>query len=361
MYYSANWQLLEERIDDDNVANPGVDRHMQYVWGPRYIDDLICRRQDGDVDGDYLGASDNYWYHCTDAQFSTVAIIDDLADVVERIEYDAYGLARHHQPGDLDGDGDNDGNDYNILAANWGFFGPGDFDRSGVVDVLDLLWRLNRQKTALPWGELTNTWNGGANYPSDNIVGWDGYLMTGFDSMYAVRYRHYEIGTGRWVERDPAGHVNGMSLFQYVGSQPLKYTDPFGLSKSPPLPGTGLLELLEEISRLNKLNWASKEGERLNSLLDQERRTCKLLGGMPIRVNEIILCACNPCEAAKIAGQQSDLFYGDYKEWNNLWPASKWFGSNPANWGTGTGKLFLRSQLFTKWASREAKRLSQNH
>jgi hypothetical protein len=34
MYYSAQWQLLEERIDDDVDAQEpnGVDRHMQYVW-----------------------------------------------------------------------------------------------------------------------------------------------------------------------------------------------------------------------------------------------------------------------------------------------------------------------------------------
>jgi hypothetical protein len=50
MYYSADWQLLEEHIDDDTDAMTpdGVDRHMQYVWGPRYLDDIVLRRLDAD-------------------------------------------------------------------------------------------------------------------------------------------------------------------------------------------------------------------------------------------------------------------------------------------------------------------------
>src|SRR5690606_33594716 len=71
MYYGANWQLLEERIDDDVLAQtPEDDRAMQYIWGPRYIDDIIARRQVNlDTEGEEV------WYHLTDALFSTVAVI----------------------------------------------------------------------------------------------------------------------------------------------------------------------------------------------------------------------------------------------------------------------------------------------
>ena len=53
MFYSATpgiWQLLEERIDDESSFPNGVtssgdaadiDRHMQYIWGPRYILKMI--------------------------------------------------------------------------------------------------------------------------------------------------------------------------------------------------------------------------------------------------------------------------------------------------------------------------------
>ena len=28
-----------------------IDRHVQYVWGQGYIDDLLLHREDGDVNG----------------------------------------------------------------------------------------------------------------------------------------------------------------------------------------------------------------------------------------------------------------------------------------------------------------------
>jgi hypothetical protein len=36
-------------------------------------------------------------YHLTDAQFSTVAIMDHTADLAERITYSAYGEGRHRR------------------------------------------------------------------------------------------------------------------------------------------------------------------------------------------------------------------------------------------------------------------------
>ncbi len=43
-YYTTQWQVIEERLGSATTA----DRH--YLWGNRYIDDLILR--DRDVNGD---------------------------------------------------------------------------------------------------------------------------------------------------------------------------------------------------------------------------------------------------------------------------------------------------------------------
>ena len=42
-YYNNQWQCLEERVDEE--TRPDV----QYVWGARYIDDLILRDRDADA------------------------------------------------------------------------------------------------------------------------------------------------------------------------------------------------------------------------------------------------------------------------------------------------------------------------
>ena len=228
MYYSAasgGWQLLEERIDDDNDATPGTNRHVQYIWGPRYIDDLLCRRQDSDLDGEYL--DDSYWYHCTDVQFSTVAILDELAALTERAEYDPYGLPRHHRVADIDGDGSVNVSDQLIILAQWGLFGQGDFNRDGTVDVSDLLVLLADWGPALPLGELSHPGVG-------NIVGWDGYLHAAFTFQWHVRLRSYEPRLGRWMERDPAGFYDSINQYLYGLTSPTTYVDPFGLAATIP-------------------------------------------------------------------------------------------------------------------------------
>ncbi len=221
MYYSANWQLLEERIDDDWSAQSSTDdRHMQYVWGPRYIDDIIARRETR-LDGPGMET----WYHLTDAQFSTVAIItDDTAEIVERISYSAYGKARHHLAGDLNGDGATGVPDMNALNGNSGNYGLGDLDRDGAVDSDDLTMLFGHWGAAAADGQLSTT---------DNIIGYCGYIFNaespGADNgyLYTVRHRHYEPGLGRWLERDPLGYVDGMGLYEYVRSRPM-LVDPRG-------------------------------------------------------------------------------------------------------------------------------------
>jgi hypothetical protein len=48
-----------------------------------------------------------------------------------------------------------------------------------------------------------------------------------------VRHRVYQAHIGRWATRDPLGYVQGMSLYQYVLSQPILRTDPSGLLSPP--------------------------------------------------------------------------------------------------------------------------------
>lgn len=46
--------------------------------------------------------------------------------------------------------------------------------------------------------------------------------------------RWYDPTTGRWLQRDPAGFVDGMSRYQYVVSNPLRYVDRNGWQAEEP-------------------------------------------------------------------------------------------------------------------------------
>jgi RHS repeat-associated protein len=239
MYYSANWQLLEELIIDDwdeQSQQNEPNRRMQYVWGQRYIDDIIMRRQDDGNDGTW----NDTWYHLTDTLFSTVAIIDMSANLIERVSYDAYGNARHHRMSDLNGDGATTTADRNFLRnTNWGDYGVGDLNRDGIVDSADLALLDHDTGGALPAGQLSAGASG-----TDNIIGYAGYIFNTEipgAGLYTVRHRHYAPGLGRWLSRDPIGYVDGMSLYEYVRSSPKMYLDPTGeVVVAPFLIGCGI-------------------------------------------------------------------------------------------------------------------------
>jgi RHS repeat-associated protein len=60
------------------------------------------------------------------------------------------------------------------------------------------------------------------------------YTARRFDvalETYDYRARQYEPQTGRFLQRDPGGMVDGTNLYSYVGNNSLNYTDPSGLGR----------------------------------------------------------------------------------------------------------------------------------
>jgi hypothetical protein len=181
MYYSGGGErLLEERIDEDYSGSPGMNRHMAYVWGlrGRYIDDIVCRLVDGNLDGDYLdyaAGTDKIYYHLTDDEFSTVCIVDHTAKVIERVSYDAYGNPRHHRRSDLNGEGSTNIDDALVVINNWSApGGRGDVTRDGTVDIDDYLAVINDYGGAVPRGRLNHS--GGGGNDTDNLLGANGMM-----------------------------------------------------------------------------------------------------------------------------------------------------------------------------------------
>jgi RHS repeat-associated protein len=79
-YYTSNWQLIEDRV--------GGSMDRQFVWGIRYIDDLVLRDR---------GAERKYALQ--DPNWNVVAVYDKTAAAVqERYVYTAYGTTQVLDP-----------------------------------------------------------------------------------------------------------------------------------------------------------------------------------------------------------------------------------------------------------------------
>ena len=72
-----------------------------------------------------------------------------------------------------------------------------------------------------------------------------GYRLDPESGLYHVRHRMYHPTLGRWLQRDPLAYVDGVSLYEYVGSAPPRATDPSGCTSVYPSPleniGNGLV------------------------------------------------------------------------------------------------------------------------
>ena len=65
---------------------------------------------------------------------------------------------------------------------------------------------------------------------------WLGSLTTGMTDGSGLQYRrnrYYDPETGRFTQSDPIGLAGGMNLYGFAGSDPVNFTDPFGLCPEP--------------------------------------------------------------------------------------------------------------------------------
>jgi RHS repeat-associated protein len=164
-FYSSAWQVLEERVGTSTTAE------RQYVWGLRYIDDLILR--DRDTTGN--GTLDEELYALQDPNWNVVALVDSNSNLQERYSYDAYGIPT-------------------VLTPAFG----------------------SRSNSSIAWETLY------AGYRWDSATG-----------LYIVRHRLLNPIAGNWVHRDPIGYSADLSFLSYVAGSPINWPDPTGLHGPP--------------------------------------------------------------------------------------------------------------------------------
>ena len=163
-YYSSDWRVVEERVGSS------TDPERQFVWGRRYIDDLVCR--DRDTSDPPNGTLDESLYCLQDANWNVIAITDSSGTVQERCAYEAYGSPV-------------------ILDASFGGRGSSNYE----------------------WETLY------AGYRWDSTV-----------ALFNARQRVLLPSLGAWAQRDPIKYFGGsMCLYEYVGASPIMFVDPMGL------------------------------------------------------------------------------------------------------------------------------------
>ena len=173
------WRCLEERVTaPDGCSDPepeDVDAEVQYVWGDRYIDDLILR--DRDTTDPRNGTLNERLWVMQDANWNVVALTDNSGNVVERPLYSAYGTPV-------------------VLTSAFA----------------------SRSSSSYDWEYL--------------FTGRRMDLETGL--MY-YRNRSYHPGLGRFANRDPIGYEGSpWNLHAYVANMPGIQLDPLGLFELGP-------------------------------------------------------------------------------------------------------------------------------
>jgi len=128
------------------------------------------------------------YFYCQDANWNVIALRHGL-DIIERYEYDPYGNVRIFKG-------------YDPAEGHEDLTVVGD---SVVRDATD---------PPLAYG---------------NPILFAGYFYDNETGLYHVRHRMYSPTLARWLQRDPAGLVDGLNEYQYVRNRPPTGLDPLGL------------------------------------------------------------------------------------------------------------------------------------
>jgi len=132
---------------------------------------------------------ESFYYPMQNANFNVIGLSDANGTLVERYEYTPYGQRTVYK-------------------------------KAGSKDALTTAPLVHSQRV--------ETDSGRAPYGLCD-VGHQGLMHDEQFGLVYNRNRYLDPRTGRWSQRDPAGYVDGMSLYQYATLSPVATRDPSGM------------------------------------------------------------------------------------------------------------------------------------
>jgi RHS repeat-associated protein len=185
VYYSQDWQALEERVRT-TPSQVAATADTRFIWSPVYVDAMIAR--DRNADGNTTtgtGGLEQRVYAIQDANWNTTAIIAATgvpgfatSAVINRFAYTPYGESQ-------------------TLTASWATPPAG-------------------STPATPWAHL-----------------FQGLKFNDVTNLFHARNRDYSFALGRFIQLDPIGFSAGdNNWYRFVGNGPTGKTDPSGLCEN---------------------------------------------------------------------------------------------------------------------------------
>ena len=219
LIYDERWRLIS-RSEAGKYTEETLYHHagLDGMGGASDIDGVILRRT-------FLATGtpqteEKRWYVLQNWRQDAAVIISDAGVQRERAFYSPYGRVFGMPAGDLNFDGEFTSAEATTISG-WsaGYRAYADINLDGVIDGDDAT---ANTPGALGWDALSR---------DGSTIGYAGYVQdSSIPTLSHVRHRVYKSDLGRWVQRDPAGYVDGANLYEYARSSPVVMRDWSGLA-----------------------------------------------------------------------------------------------------------------------------------
>jgi len=224
LMYDDRWRLVSRHDGSDYTEE--VMHHaagLDGFGGASDVDSVIMRRTFLTTGSPQT--EDERYYILQNWRQDPAVTITDAGVQVERAHFSPYGRVLGMPAGDTDFDFAFDSDDQSTLSGWSGAYqAHADVDLDGDVDSDDATANTS---VTMGWDVLSSV---------GSKIGYAGYVQDAYvPTVSHVRYRVLKVDLGRWLQRDPAGYVDGANLYEYVMSSPLDMVYRMGLAS-----GSGL-------------------------------------------------------------------------------------------------------------------------